>query len=215
MKSIYIVLSRTSTKISKVIRIFTNSQFNHVSISLDENLNQIYGFTRQQYQTPFLGRLVKESITHYTLNKEDEVPIKVYKIPVSDEMYTHVNNKVLEIFNDPEYIYNLFSVISYPITKGFETYKAFSCIEFAMMILKEIGFEVEKPFHQYMPDDLQSILKECLFYEGDIRGIMSEENIDVHFFDDVSMKDQFENVTRFYILCKRSISREIFKNKEE
>ena len=100
-----------------MIRVFSNSQYNHVSISLDENLTQIYGFTRQQYQTPFLGRLVKESITHYTLNKEDEVPVK-------EETSTNmqiINDDALSVdfpkFN--KIISNLPYQISSPITFKF------------------------------------------------------------------------------------------------
>ena len=210
-KSIYIVLSRTSTRIAKTIRAVGRANYSHAAVSLDEHLSEIYGFSRENYHTPLLGKLVKESLTSYTLNKDDAVPVKVFKIPVSEAMHKHITDKTMEILNDPDFIYNLISVATYPISRGFETYKAFSCIEFVMMILKEIGFDLDKPLHHYVPDDLLEMLKEYEYYEGDIRGIMSEDNIDIHFFEPVPILEHVEVVNRFYILCKRSISKEISK----
>lgn len=211
---IYVVLSRTQTRVAKVIRKVSKAKFSHAAISLDEHLDQIYGFSRPQYQAPFLGKLVKESFTSYTLNLDEEVPVCVYRLPVSKEKYFYVKNKIYEFMHDPEIIYNMFSVVTYPISKGFETYKAYSCIEFVVMILKEIGYPIHLPYHKYMPDDMMELLEIYKFYEGDIRGIMSETNVDVHFFEPMTMMEHMENVTRFYTLCKRSVSKEIMKVKE-
>lgn len=213
-KYIYVVLSRTSTKIAKTIRFIKKAKYSHAAISLDENLSQIYGFAREQYYTPLLGKLVKESLTSYTLNRNDEVPVKVFRIPVSKEMYDHVCKKIFDIFNDPEFYYNLLSAATQPISQGFETYKAYTCIEFVMMILREMNFPIDQPLNTYMPDDLLEMLKEYAFFEGDIRDIMDEDNIDIHFFEPVSLKIQLQLVTRVFVLCKRSISREILKYKE-
>lgn len=211
---LYVVLSRTPTKVAKIIRHVSKSTFSHAAISLDANLEQIYGFSRPQYEAPFLGKLVKESFTSYTLNQNIEVPVCVYRLPVSKEKYVYVQNKIYEFMQDPEIIYNMFSVVTYPISKGFETYKAYTCIEFVAMILKEVGYPIDRPYHAYLPDDMIDFLKEYKYYEGDIRGIMSEQNVDVHFFEPMSMIDHMENVTRFYTLCKRSVSKEIIKLKE-
>lgn len=213
-KYIYVVLSRTSTKIAKTIRFIKKAKYSHAAISLDENLSQIYGFAREQYYTPLLGKLVKESLTSYTLNRNDEVPVKVFRIPVNEEMYDHVCKKTFDIFNDPEFYYNLLSAATQPIGKGFETYKAYTCIEFVMMILREMKFPIDQPLNAYMPDDLLEMLEEYAFFEGDIRDIMDEDNIDIHFFEPVSLKTQLQLVTRVFVLCKRSISREILKYKE-
>lgn len=43
-KTIYIVLSQTGTVLSRVLRLFTRAEYNHVSIALDENLDYMYSF---------------------------------------------------------------------------------------------------------------------------------------------------------------------------
>ena len=42
MKKIYIVITYTGTALSKIIKYYLRSEFSHVSISLDENLEEMY-----------------------------------------------------------------------------------------------------------------------------------------------------------------------------
>lgn len=206
-KYIYVLLSRTTTNVGKMVRQFSKCQYSHTALSFDAQLSHCYAFGRIQYRAPLLGRLVHESYTSYTLNNNKEVPVILFKIPVSDEDYAMVCKTVKDIWEDPEYIYNLLSIITYPIQKGIDTYKAYTCIQFVMMILKKVGIPLSKPSYKYIPDDLLELLKEYKCYEGDIRGIMSENNIDVHFMEAVPWKNQLDVVRRVYVLCKRKISK--------
>ena len=46
MKKIYIVITYTGTNLSKVIKYYTHSEFSHVSISLEQELEKMYNFGR-------------------------------------------------------------------------------------------------------------------------------------------------------------------------
>ncbi|MGN0585389.1 MAG: hypothetical protein ACI4JD_08040, partial [Ruminococcus sp.] len=97
--------------------------------------------------------MIKESMIRYTLNKTDTVDVVIFRIPVTEKQYTMVQNIICDVKNDKEYIYNLISVLTYPITNGLSIYKAFSCIEFVMYVLQKIGFEISNPICSYKPDD--------------------------------------------------------------
>ena len=44
MKNLYIVITQTGTLLSRVLRQVTGAPFNHVSLSLDASLEQMYSF---------------------------------------------------------------------------------------------------------------------------------------------------------------------------
>lgn len=46
-KHIYIVLTRTNTLISRIIRLFMNDEYTHAAIALDKELNNMYSFGRK------------------------------------------------------------------------------------------------------------------------------------------------------------------------
>ena len=58
---IYIVASQTGTVPSRLIKRVTRARFNHVSISLDEQLDTMYSFARRHPYNPVWGGYVKES----------------------------------------------------------------------------------------------------------------------------------------------------------
>ena len=68
MKKIYLVLTHTGTILSRIIRIYTKDEFTHVSISLDDELNEMYSFGRLNPYNPFLGGFVHENINYGTFN---------------------------------------------------------------------------------------------------------------------------------------------------
>ena len=64
MSKIYVVLTYTGTVLSRFVKLFTKGEYSHVSISLDENLEEMYSFGRINPYIPFWGGFVQES-PHY------------------------------------------------------------------------------------------------------------------------------------------------------
>ncbi|HEY5588030.1 MAG TPA: hypothetical protein VIK86_03635, partial [Candidatus Paceibacterota bacterium] len=86
-KYVYVIISRTPTSMGKIIRKFLKGKYNHASISLDENLSQMYSFCRLSVSNPLVGGIVRESVFTLTTGLEEDVPINVYRIPVTQEKY--------------------------------------------------------------------------------------------------------------------------------
>ena len=55
MKKVYIVLTQTGTILSRAVKLYTGKQYNHASIALDEELEELYSFGRVNPYNAFVG----------------------------------------------------------------------------------------------------------------------------------------------------------------
>lgn len=168
---IYIVISETPTKFGQVIRRFAKIKYNHASIAFEEDLTHLYSFGRYQQKNPLNAGLIREYPERFTLRCHSCINVRIYRVPVTKAQYTLGKSRVLEIRHDPEgYLYNLLSVLSYPILKGFHTYKAYSCAEFTAHMLRHMGIlnEPEKMSCEYTPEALGERIKDRLLFEGNL-----------------------------------------------
>lgn len=205
-KSIYILISQTNTRFGKLIRKFGKIQYNHASIALDSELSEIYSFARQRHSLVLTGKLVKENISRFTLNRATNINATIFEVPVTEEQYDEIKALIEEIYNDKEYLYNLFSVLTYPLTKGLSVYKAFTCNEFAMYVLKLLGHEVQKPLYQYKPDDLLEILGDKIYYQGNLLEYVKEKKVKTDYFDGIRMIDIHDSIMCISKLLFRTIT---------
>lgn len=202
---IYIVLSRTETGFARTLRTIGHLNYNHSAIALDKDLRELYSFARSEQYGYLTARLVHETTDRYLVNAKD-IPIKVYRIPVSKEQHDWVRNTIHEIMDDPNFMYNLFSVLTYPIFGGFTTYKAFSCAEFVAYVLQHLGYKIRKPLPRYRPDDLQPLLEEYLCYDGKLLSFTKVRTTSENYFRPFSMSLFNASLIAACILLRRSIS---------
>ena len=79
MKKIYIVLTQTGTLLSRTVKLWTGKKYNHVSIALDEKLEQLYSFGRVYPNIAFIGGFVHEGINTGTFKKFYKTDTKIYE----------------------------------------------------------------------------------------------------------------------------------------
>lgn len=206
-KYIYVLLSQTQTRFAKVIRLLGKQKYNHAAISLDAEFLEVYAYARPQHNAVLLAHLVHESLDRYTLRRADDVPVVVFKIPVSEAEYEWVSDTVDEMLDNKEYLYNLFSVLSYPVIKGFSVRNTFTCIEFVSYILQHMGLLTSKRCWRYKPDDLLDELNAQIVYKGDVRGCMSLNPGDGMYFSPFSRKLFVDSIKTLCILIKRTCLR--------
>ena len=211
---IYIIISKTPTKFAYLIRKFGKVQYNHAAISMDPELKEIYSFARPQYKGVLLAKLVHESYEGYTLGKTKAEGV-IFEVSVTEEEYHWVAQTIVKMQNDSEVLYNLFSVLLYPLTKGMETYKAYTCIEFVMLILEHIGYSLERPRCKYKPDDLLNILDKKEIYKGDIGKYLKQSSRDENYFAPLTKKQILHSGSTLWELSKRLIFRRRYRRKME
>ena len=199
------MISRTPTMFGSVIRKIAKQQYNHASVATDESLEHTYAFARAKHSTPLLGGLVRENLDRFTLRRNDKVPVIVYKIPATEEQYEFINARIEEMIkNKKKFIYNLWSIITYPFLRGCSTRNAFTCIEFAAYVLKYLGFLKDKPACKYKPDDLIVELADYKFKECDVRECISYNPSQTKYFEKATKMEILKSIQRVFRVFGRA-----------
>lgn len=169
MKTLYLVLSATPYKMGKFIRAMTHSPYNHISISLDKNLLELYSFARYYINTPFYGGFVHEEIDRFIYNQTIS-SIQVYEITITQAQYDKIKYLIDEIKSRSDsYQYNMASSLLYIFSKGIELDHCFNCLEFIVYLLKQINLlDQDLPLYAYTFQDIQTLFKNQLIFEGNL-----------------------------------------------
>lgn len=163
---VYVVFSSTPYRIGKFIRRYTGESYNHVSISLDRELTQMYSFARRFYRTPFYGGFVKETRARYHLNGTPS-QIKICRLPVSAADYEKLAERLQTMYDRREqYLYNHLSVATIPFRRLVHLKDAHICSEFVAGQLQQLGMPVN-PRRYYSVGTLEKLLEEHVIYTGD------------------------------------------------
>lgn len=164
---LYIVFSSTPYRVGKMIRKFTREAYNHVSIALDGDLNQMYGFARRYYHTPLYGGFVKESTSRYHFNGQT-AQVRICRLPVTGAQYQQISTRLHTMHAQKEqYLYNYLSVFVAPFRRLVPVKNAYICVEFCARLLQEISFPVERRKY-YSVGDLEALLRPYAVYSGPI-----------------------------------------------
>lgn len=201
--NVYVVLTATNLKMGKMIRFFTRYKYNHVSITLDNELKYMYSFSRRYKKPTLYAGFVKESMLRYENSK-----IKIFKIPIDRYTYNKMKRyfKLLEQTKN-KYLYNLFSALFFVIHKKVKIDKSFTCIEFTLYTLSRYIPKLNiKDYEFYSIKDLDNILNEYLIYEGNF--IMSDKlswKNDSYLDDSHILSGYFGVIKNIFILIYRFV----------
>lgn len=166
-KYVYIALLYIPSTVGKFVKFWTRYGYSHVTFSFDEDLSTCHAFSRVKENTPFVGGYTKEYKSYYTSGKDVKINVIIYKIPVTDSEYKNIENYITEIANDTEYLYNMYSMGTLAVLRGFKTYKALHCTEFIGRILMMISsVKMSKKWYKYLPRDFNRDLNQYKIYEG-------------------------------------------------
>ncbi|MGB8452847.1 MAG: hypothetical protein WCD89_11020 [Anaerocolumna sp.] len=105
-ENIYLVVAKTKTAPSEVIGLFTNKQYNHVSISFDPKLHTAISYNGGEKILP--PGLNPELLQRLTQNKGSAV--MVYKLPATVKQKRIILDKIQEI-NTEGSAYNLLGLV--------------------------------------------------------------------------------------------------------
>jgi len=159
---LYIMISRTDSKMGRIIRTFTKYEYNHVSLTLDPEFRSWVSYARYYHDAPLYGGYIVESAERF-LAGGNSVKIKVFRVEISEERY----NQLREAFasaGSPEsgMIYNTFDALATTWGRSVPVRNAYTCLGFAREVLgmdfRSIG-------------ELDSYFEESLVYEGELTDV--------------------------------------------
>ena len=168
MKKIYLVLTHTGTTLSTIIKCYTKDEFSHISIALDEELNEMYSFGRLHANNPFIGGFVHESIDFGTFKRFKNTQTEIYSLEIDNNKYEDISNEINAFKNN----YNLadlskMEVVYYGIKVG-------ACKETELTIDKEFDFQKKKTevtAESILDGDAQSHNEELYVYDIVLAGV--------------------------------------------
>lgn len=169
MASMYIVLTQTGTMISKIVRHYTRDEYNHVSISLDKKLSEMYSFGRYHPYIFFYGGFIQERVNFGTFKRFKRTTALIYEIKVSDESYG-IADSIIKKFKleRKKHRFNIKGILK--AKKGIEyqpNKNRFYCSQFVKYILTASGVIKDNFFSKIAtPQSFADIPFAKLVYSG-------------------------------------------------
>ena len=104
---IYFVFSNTGSAPSEIISVFTNKDYNHVSLSFDRDLQTLVSYNGGENIFP--PGLNQEKLAY--LNKKEDASLLIYKLEISAEKKARIIEKIRQI-NEEGSAYNLVGLVT-------------------------------------------------------------------------------------------------------
>ncbi len=166
---IYIVVAQTGTRPARFFRFFTRKPYNHVSLSGDVTLSEMYSFCRTYRPFPLPATFNKEIVGKGTLGCFGFIPCEIYRITVTAEQKA-AYQRIIRHFNSNRniYSYNLLGLLAVYFNIEWKRKKNFVCSQFVAYTMDKIGIPLEKPFCLYKPDDFRKFPGATLIYSGEL-----------------------------------------------
>lgn len=169
MRKIYIVLTYTGTILSKIIKIYTKDEFSHVSISLDEELKQMYSFGRLNPYNPFIGGFVHEDMNSGTFKRFKKTKTAIYSLEVNEEEYIKIQKTIKKIQEAKKpYRFNVIGLFAIGLKLRIRKKHSFYCAEFVKYSLEKSGIQTNLPA-MIRPENFRYLEKINLEYTGKLR----------------------------------------------
>lgn len=206
LTSVYIILTGTNSLLSKTIGVFTDSKYNHASISFDLDLDRMFsfgfsendvtpGFTVENIDTTFLNNKLRSN--------REKIECQVYSVIVTEEQSMKMRfkiNEYLSLKNKMKYSFaGLFGhILNKPVTRD----NKMLCSEFVDSMLKFSDIDLTKKNSSLVaPVDFEKIEDDRvdLIYEGYLKDynkskVQSRANRYLYDYKKKSIKESTVNI---------------------
>ena len=172
MKKIFLVMTNTGTYFSKLIKKYTGDTYNHVSISLWEDLREMYSFGRRNPYIFFYGGFVIEKRNSGTFKRFKHTSAKVLELSVTEESYSILSECLARfIAEKKKFGYNFKGVLKARKNVNYQkTYRKFYCSQFVNYLLVCAHVLSEDYFAGIVkPEGFAKIEGTRVLYEGLLR----------------------------------------------
>lgn len=145
--SIYVIFSKTNTKIGWIVRKILKMDYNHVSLCPNPEGGALYSFGRKTYSVPFVGGFIKENFFRLAY-PQNSVALHICEIPLCKEQQQRLNRQIHDFcFNTDDYYYNLFSFVKLWRGKTYRCYRnTYDCVEFVAELLRGAEIITERKY---------------------------------------------------------------------
>lgn len=163
--ALYLMLSKTNTGMGRLIRAFTRGTYNHVSLTLDPELQSFVSFARYVRKVPLAGGFVEEPAERF-LCQAGPLPVRVFRMELDPQR----ERELFSLFRqagDPDtgLIYDTLGALLTTWKIRCHIRGAYTCLGFASAVLG-------KPFRSIQ--ELEAYLDPYEVYHGDLRSLVTD-----------------------------------------
>ncbi len=174
---LYIVVSQTGTILSRILKKITGAPYNHVSVSLDKNLNQMYSFGRINPYNPVWGGFVSESPDKGTFKRFHKTDAIILTRDISKEQHENIRRHLSTMWcNRKKYGYNYIGLLLAALKLRYKQHNHYYCSEFAKDLLLRFEVADSKQFPKITkPVDFLKLKNNRVIYRGKLKEYQSKE----------------------------------------
>lgn len=175
-KTIYILLTRSNTFLSRLIAFITSDSYTHVSMSFDEELYPLYSSARKNGWTLVPAGPCKEYLHKGYLSHHLDIPCCLYELKVKPEIYNQALQEAERILrNEQDYHYNFAGLLLCQLGIVHTRKYHYFCSQFTGEILRKSG-ALTFPKHTSLlkPMDYTRMPELKFLYKGTLRGLLQE-----------------------------------------
>jgi len=162
---VYILLSQTTSVLTRFIKFCTKTPYNHASLAFDERLEYTYSFGRVNPNDPLIGGFAHERLDAGVFKN---ATCQLLSLDVTPEQYRKMRERVAEIeANQLKYKYNFIGLFGARFDFEIKRKHAYFCSQFVSKVLQEVGlFPEDFPAHLVKPSDLVEHINLKVEYQG-------------------------------------------------
>ena len=181
MKTIYILLTRSGTLLSKLVYAATGASYTHASMAFDAELSCLYSSTRKNGYTMFPAGPSKEYLNKGVFRLRDNAPCALYALEVSDEAYSHALCRAEEFMrHSEEYSFNILGLILCALHIRWQRRRHYFCSQFVSEVLQKSGaLELPKPSTLMHPSDYAELPELRCLYRGTLAGLPQRQSMEL------------------------------------
>lgn len=174
-KSVYILLTRTDTIMSRIIAAVTGKPYTHASLGLDFALTRLYSFGRLYAYFPFIGCFKREETTSGVYARFRRSPCALFELKVTEYSYDAICTRVFELERHAsKYKYNFIGLFAnyfgFPIRRD----RHYFCSEFvADTLVRGDALRISRDPSLVRPSDFLEMVELRTLFIGTIETLDS------------------------------------------
>ncbi|WP_234032777.1 hypothetical protein [Paenibacillus faecalis] len=180
--NIYVLLTDTGTRFTRLIKRYTLAPYNHASLALDNGLKEVYSFGRKCATNPWFAGFVQEDVYEGVYRHFPATRCVVLRLNVSGKQRAELKQLLQHYKRNKEcYKYNLLGLLFLTMKISFAPQNAYFCSQFVAEVLRRIDVNLwDKPSALVTPNDflihpMFEIIYEGLLYDYPLLGSFAVE----------------------------------------
>lgn len=171
-RTVYILLTRSGTWFSRLIRLATQDDYTHASIGLAGPDGPFYSFARKHPHFALPAGLVEEQVSKIRC----AVPCCLYALTVSDQTYFRLQQRLTDMYRQREtYHYSIIGALACYFHLPLQRRYHYFCSQFVADLLEDCqAAELPKPPTLVRPADLCAIRGLTPVHRGLLGGILPQ-----------------------------------------